>query len=46
MGNNVFHQAAVDAVGGAGGTAADVGGVDVEDVQGLGIAAIIDSAAN
>lgn len=30
---SVLHQAAVDAIGGACGTAADIGRVDVEDVQ-------------
>lgn len=37
MGGAMLHQAAVDAVGGAGGAAADVGRVDVEDVQRLGL---------
>ena len=36
----------MDTIRGPGGATADIGGVDVEDVQGLGIAAIIDSAAN
>ena len=35
MGLAVFHKASVDAVGGAGGAAVDVGGVDLEDVQQL-----------
>lgn len=35
MGYAVLHQAAMDAVGSAGGTAADIGCVDVEDVQRL-----------
>lgn len=35
MSRAVIHQAAVNAVGRAGGTAGDVGGVDVEDVQRL-----------
>jgi len=40
MGCTVFHQAAMDAVGGASGATADVGGIDVEDVQRLGLTAL------
>ena len=40
MAGAMFHQAAVNAVGGTGGAAADVGGVDVEDVQRLGLTAL------
>jgi hypothetical protein len=37
VGSAVFHQAAVDPVGGACGATADVRRVDVEDVQRLGL---------
>ena len=40
MGFAVFRKAAVDAVGSSAGATADVGGVDVEDVQRLGLKAL------
>ena len=40
MGSTMLHQAAMDAVGGAGGAAANVGGVYVEGVQRLAATAL------
>ena len=46
MGRSVLHQAAVNAVRGAGSATADVRRVDVEDVQAFDIAVRMASAAD
>lgn len=40
MGSSVLHQASMNAVGGAGGTTADVRRVDLDDIQDFGPAAL------